>query len=77
LFTPVQNKTMMVGNGDMLRVAGKGTVGLKVKVTNGWEEVTLDAVLHIPDLVCNLFSTHCATYAGAHVEMSGKHCRVS
>ena len=61
-----------VGDGRVLKVIGRGTVGLLMRLSSG--KVVLEDVLHVPDLSCNLVSVSRASENGKVTEFDGSGC---
>jgi hypothetical protein len=51
-----ERKTVSVGNGYPLRVAGRGSIKVKSLLANGVRTVVLHGVLHVPHLATNIVS---------------------
>ncbi|CAG9136603.1 unnamed protein product [Plutella xylostella] len=79
LFTTFQqtldNKTVIVGNGEEISALGCGQVAVQVYDGCGWVKTTIDNVLFVPELKTNLFSVKCATERGYVVKMDNNWCK--
>ncbi|CAG9131792.1 unnamed protein product [Plutella xylostella] len=79
LFTTFQqtldNKTVIVGNGEEISALGCGQVAVQVYDGFGWVKTTIDNVLFVPELKTNLFSVKCATERGYVVKMDNNWCK--
>ncbi len=64
-------------NGYQAAAVGQGEVTLHVQAASGCTEVTLKAVLHVPEATVNLFSTRQAMNSGAQVTFRDNRCFVS
>lgn len=65
-----------MGNGQLLKVAGCGTVGLLMRLPGGKvQKCVLQDVLHVPDLSYNLVSMSKASEKGKLTKYDGVDCR--
>ena len=65
-----------VGDGRLLKVVGRGTVGLLMRLPGGKvQRCVLQDVLHVPDLAYNLVSVSKASERGKLTEFDGVDCR--
>ena len=64
-----------MGDGRVLKVVGRGTVGLLMRLSGGKvKKCVLQDVLHVPDLSCNLVSVSKASEMGKVTEFDGSGC---
>jgi len=72
-----QHLEVTLGDGHALKATGRGTVTLKMNISNGKEsKCTLHDVLLVPDLAYNLFSVSRATEAGKSTEFTKSSCSI-
>ena len=64
-------------NGHQAAAVGHGEVILRVQTASGCTDVTLRAVLHVPEATVNLFSTRQAMNSGAQITFRDNRCFVS
>ena len=66
-----------VGDGRVLKVVGRGKVGLLMRLPGGQaKRCVLQDVLHVPDLSCNLVSVSKASEMGKVTEFDESGCRL-
>lgn len=63
-YSPLSNKSVLVGNGSIISAHGCGQVAVQVYDGREWIDTTIDNVLYVPELKTNLFSVNCATDRG-------------
>ena len=71
------NTVVTFVNGYQAAAVGQGEVTLHVQTASGCIDVTLKAVLHVPEATVNLFSTRQAMNSGAQVTFRDNRCFVS
>jgi hypothetical protein len=71
-YTPVEGRTVLVGNGQLARVLGMGTVVLHVDQTR----ITLLEVLHVAEAPANLLSVIRAAERGLTTHFSLEGCKL-
>jgi len=71
------NSAVTFVNGHQAPAVGQGEVTLRVQTASGCTDVTLQAVLHVPEATVNLFSTRQAMNTGAQVTFRDNRCFVS
>jgi len=71
------NSAVTFVNGHQAAAVGQGEVTLHVQTASGCTDVTVKAVLHVPEATINLFSTRQAMNSGAQVTFRDNSCFVS
>lgn len=70
-YEPVANKSVRVGNNHVLNIAGRGKLAVELTDHHGQRQVmTLNNVLHIPRIACNLLSVTDMLDNGTKIVMS-------
>ena len=77
-YKELNNSTVKVGDGRTLKVAGEGTVLVKV-LSESHKPITLtmNRVLHVPEMSCNLMSVRQIAENGFSVNLKDQQCRIS
>ncbi|CAH2105332.1 unnamed protein product [Euphydryas editha] len=78
LFTtyfPLNNKSVIIGNGNEISALGRGQVAVQVYDGRQWVNTIIDNVLFVPELKTNLFSVKCATERGYVVNLDNDLCK--
>ena len=71
------NSAVTFFNGHQAAAVGQGEVILRVQTASGCTDVTLGAVLQVPEATVNLFSTRQAMNSGARITFRDNRCFVS
>jgi len=71
------NSAVTFFNGHQAAAVGQGEVILRVQTASGCTDVTLGAVLQVPEATVNLFSTRQAMNSGAQITFRDNRCFVS
>ena len=77
-YKELNNSTVKVGDGRTLKVAGEGTVLVKV-LSESRKPITLtmNRVLHVPEMSCNLMSVRQIAENGFSINFKDQQCRIS
>ena len=77
-YKELNNSTVKVGDGRTLKVAGEGTVLVKV-LSESRKPITLtmNRVLHVPEMSCNLMSVRQIAENGFSITFKDQQCRIS
>ncbi|KAJ0174602.1 hypothetical protein K1T71_009710 [Dendrolimus kikuchii] len=73
-FSPT-TQSVIIGNGDTIKVLGCGQIKLEVFNGKDWIDTTINNVLFVPELKTNLFSVNCAMDTGYIMKTDGNKCK--
>jgi transposase InsO family protein len=73
-FTPVSGKSVILADGRVIPVLGRGRIDVDISVAGRSTLNTLNEVLYVPDIAANLLSVAKMTEAGLHLSFHGQHC---
>jgi transposase InsO family protein len=73
-FTPVSGKSVVLADGRVIPVLGRGRIDVDISVAGRSSLNTLNEVLYVPDIAANLLSVAKMTEAGLQLSFHGQHC---
>jgi transposase InsO family protein len=73
-FTPISGKSVVLADGRVIPVLGRGRIDVDITVAGHSSHNTLNEVLYVPGIAANLLSVAKMTEAGLQLSFHGRHC---